>query len=378
MNNNDGGRRPRVMSAVVVRCTPRQALLKGLSKMTRRTKALLSIGTAVALTAASFAISTNAARATDPDPATQQYRPYLHYTPESNWMNDPNGLVYLNGKYHMYYQYNPNGTRWGNMSWGHASSTDLIHWDEQPLAIPREINGNGQVVEEIFSGSVVVDTLNSSGLGTLQNPPLVAAYTSNYTNSHPLYPGKQAQSLAFSVDEGQTWTKYGSNPVLDRKTSSFRDPKVFRYDNPSGADYWVMAAVEADEHRVLFYKSNDLKQWDYLDDFGPANAVGGQWECPDLFPLALDGNPDNVKWVLSVNINPGAVAGGSGGQYFVGTFNGTTFTAENIDPADQLPPGNVLAGLNGGNYSGWNVQNDPSNSSGPWGSAPASGVFQVK
>ncbi|MCP1412373.1 GH32 C-terminal domain-containing protein [Paenarthrobacter sp. A20] len=343
--------------------------------MTRRTKAWLSIGTAVALTAASFAVTTSAARATDADPATQQYRPSLHYTPEANWMNDPNGLVYHNGKYHMYYQYNPNGTRWGDMSWGHASSTDLIHWEEQPLAISRGLNGNGQVIEEIFSGSVVVDTHNSSGFGTLQNPPLVAVYTSNYTGAHPLYPGKQAQSLAFSLDDGQSWTKYGGNPVLSRNTPSFRDPKVFWYDNPSGGDYWVMAAVEADEHRVLFYKSSDLKQWEYLDDFGPANAVGGQWECPDLFPLAVDGNPNNVKWVLAVNINPGAVGGGSGGQYFVGDFNGTTFTAENIDPADQLPPGNVLAGFNGGNYGGWNVQNDPSNGSGPWGSAPASGTI---
>jgi fructan beta-fructosidase len=340
--------------------------------MTRRTKTLLSFGTAVALTATIFAVGTGPARATDPAPATQQYRPYLHYTPEKNWMNDPNGLVYHNGKYHMYYQYNPNGTRWGDMSWGHASSTDLIHWQEQPLAIPRGFNGT-QVVEEIFSGSVVVDTLNSSGFGTLQNPPLVAVYTSNYTGAHPTLAGKQAQSLAYSLDDGQSWTKYANNPVLNRNTPGFRDPKVFWYDNPSGPDYWVMAAVEADEHRVLFYKSGNLKDWIYLDDFGPANAFGGQWECPDLFPLAVDGNPNNIKWVLAVNINPGAVGGGSGGQYFVGDFNGTTFTAENIDPADQLPPGNVLAGFNDGSYAGWNLQNDPSNSAGPWGSAPAAG-----
>ncbi|WP_120522780.1 GH32 C-terminal domain-containing protein [Arthrobacter celericrescens] len=340
--------------------------------MTRRTKALLSLGTAVALAAASLAVAISPARATDPDPATQQYRPYLHYSPEKNWMNDPNGLVYHNGKYHLYYQYNPNGTRWGNMSWGHASSTDLVHWQEQPLAIPRGFNGS-EVVEEIFSGSVVVDTLNSSGFGSLQNPPLVAVYTSNYTGVHPTLAGKQAQSLAYSTDDGQSWTKYSGNPVLNRNTPGFRDPKVFWYDNPSGPDYWVMAAVEADEHRVLFYKSSNLKDWTYLDDFGPANAFGGQWECPDLFPLAVDGNPNNIKWVLAVNINPGALAGGSGGQYFVGTFNGTTFTAENIDPADQLPAGNILAGFNGGTYSGWNVQNDPSNSAGPWGSAPAAG-----
>ncbi|WP_309075254.1 GH32 C-terminal domain-containing protein [Paenarthrobacter sp.] len=342
--------------------------------MTRRTKALLTLGTVVALAAASFTIATNAA-ATGPDPSTQQYRPYLHYTPEANWINDPNGLVYHNGKYHMYYQYNPEGTGWGNMSWGHASSTDLIHWEEQPLAIPRGRDGNNNVIEEIFSGSVVVDTQNSSGFGTLQNPPLVAVYTSNYTGAHPSLAGKQAQSLAYSLDDGHSWTKYGSNPVLNRNTSSFRDPKVFWYDNPAGADYWVMAAVEADERRVLLYKSTNLKDWNYLSDFGPANAVGGQWECPDLFPLPIDGNPNNIKWVLAVNINPGAVGGGSGGQYFVGDFNGTTFTADNIDPAGQLPPGDVLAGFNGGNFTGWNIQNDPSNSSGPWASAPATGAL---
>ena len=252
--------------------------------MTSRTKALTPIGAALALTAASFAVASSTAQATDPDPATQQYRPYLHYTPEANWMNDPNGLVFHNGKYHMYYQYNPNGTRWGDMSWGHASSTDLIHWEEQPLAIPRGFNGSGQVIEEIFSGSVVVDTQNTSGLGTLQNPPLVAIYTSNYTAAHPTLAGKQAQSLAFSTDDGQTWTKYGNNPVLNRNTSGFRDPKVFWYDNPAGPDYWVMAAVEADEHRVLFYKSNDLLQMTYLDDFGPANATGGQLGMPGPVP----------------------------------------------------------------------------------------------
>nr|WP_200830569.1 GH32 C-terminal domain-containing protein [Arthrobacter sp. SLBN-122] len=314
------------------------------------------------------------AHASDPDPATQQYRPYLHYTPQKNWMNDPNGLVYHKGVYHMYYQYNPTGTTWGNMSWGHATSTDLLHWQEKPVAIPQTLNSSGQSVEDIFSGSVVVDAQNTSGFGTLQNPPLVAVYTSNFTGGHPTFPGKQAQSLAYSTDDGQTWTKYTGNPVLNRNTSDFRDPKVFWYQGPAGS-YWVMSAVEANEHRVLFYKSNDLKNWDYLDDFKPANATGGQWECPDLFPLAVDGDPNNIKWVLVVNINPGAVAGGSGGQYFVGSFNGTTFTSETTDAADVPPPGTPVAGFNAGSYSGWNVQNDPSNASAPWGSSPATGTL---
>lgn len=342
--------------------------------MTRRST-LLALGAAAALALTPLKAAETPARAADPDPATQQYRPYVHYTPEAHWMNDPNGLVFHNGTYHLYYQHNPNGTRWGDMSWGHASSTDLIHWEEQPLAIPRGFDESGEVVEEIFSGSVVVDSQNTSGLGTAENPPLVAVYTSNYTTAHPTLSGQQAQSLAFSTDDGQTWTKYSGNPVLSRNTSGFRDPKVFRYENPAGPDYWVMAAVEADEQRVLFYRSDNLRQWDYLDDFGPANATGGQWECPNLFPLAVDGDPANVKWVLAVSINPGAVAGGSGGQYFVGDFDGTTFTAENINPADQLPPGDVLAGFNGGDYAGWTVRNDPSNNAGPWGGAPASGTL---
>ncbi|MHC6593400.1 GH32 C-terminal domain-containing protein [Arthrobacter sp. C152] len=329
---------------------------------------------AAVLAASALALAPIPARATDPDPAAQQYRPYLHYTPRQNWMNDPNGLVYYKGVYHMYYQYNPLGTTWGNMSWGHATSTDLLHWQEQPLAIPQTFNASGQAIEDIFSGSVVVDAQNTSGFGSLQNPPLVAMYTSNFTGAHPTLAGKQAQSLAYSLDDGQTWTKYSGNPVLNRNTSDFRDPKVFRYEGPAGS-YWVMAAVEANEHRVLFYKSADLKTWDYLDDFQPANATGGQWECPDLYPLAVDGDPGNIKWVLVVNINPGAVAGGSGGQYFVGSFNGTTFSSESTDPVDVPPPGTSLAGFNSGSYDGWTVQNDPANPSGPWGTEPASGTL---
>jgi fructan beta-fructosidase len=148
--------------------------------MMRRTKSVLSWIATVALAASGLALGATAAQA-DPDPATQQYRPYLHYTPLKNWMNDPNGLVYHNGTYHMYYQYNPLGTTWGNMSWGHATSTDLMHWQEKPQAIAQTLNGTGQSVEDIFSGSVVVDTQNTSGFGTLQNPPLVAVYTSNFT-----------------------------------------------------------------------------------------------------------------------------------------------------------------------------------------------------
>ncbi|WP_311380001.1 glycoside hydrolase family 32 protein [Arthrobacter sp. ISL-72] len=297
----------------------------------------------------------------------EQYRPAFHFSPEKNWMNDPNGMVFYKGVYHLYYQHNPSGNTWGNMSWGHATSTDLVHWKEQPLAIPTDDQ------QDIFSGSVVVDKNNSSGFGTTENPPLVAIFTSAYKASSP-YHGLQAQSLAYSLDQGQTWTKYARNPVLNRNSADFRDPKVFWYDTPGGG-YWVMTAVEATEHKVVLYKSGNLKDWTQLSEFGPANATGGLWECPDLFPLAVDGNPD-VKWVMVVNINPGGVAGGSAGQYFVGDFDGTTFTSDTTDPVDSLPAGTPLAGFNDGSYGGWTVNNEPGNwKNGPFGDAPASGTL---
>jgi levanase/fructan beta-fructosidase len=249
-----------------------------------------------------------------------RYRPKWHYAAERNWLNDPNGLVYANGVYHLFYQHNPFGDVWGNMSWGHATSTDLLHWDEQPVAIACDEQ------EAIFSGSAVVDTHNTSGFGVGGVPPLVAVYTSAYSPSSPLA-GRQAQSLAYSTDDGATWTKYAGNPVLDRASADFRDPKVFWYDSAAGG-YWVMVAVEALEQEVVLYKSADLKTWEYLSTFGPANATGGVWECPDLFELPVDGDTGNTRWVLVVNLSPGGIAGGSGGQYFLGTFDGVTFRSE--------------------------------------------------
>ncbi|WP_457967938.1 GH32 C-terminal domain-containing protein [Arthrobacter sp. D1-29] len=284
-------------------------------------------------------------------------------------MNDPNGMVFHKGVYHLYYQHNPSGNTWGNMSWGHATSTDLTHWTEQPLAIATDDQ------QDIFSGSVVVDKDNTTGFGTAENPPLVAIFTSAYKDASP-YKGLQAQSLAYSLDDGQTWTKYGANPVLNRNSANFRDPKVFWYETPGGGGYWVMAVVEATDHKVLLYKSANLKDWSLLSEFGPANATGGLWECPDLFPLAVDGDPANVKWVMVVNINPGGVAGGSAGQYFVGNFDGTTFTSETTKPSDTLPAGTPLAGFNDGTYNGWTVNNEPGNwKNGPFGDAPAAGTL---
>jgi fructan beta-fructosidase len=245
---------------------------------------------------------------------TEPFRPRFHFTPAANWMNDPNGLVYLDGEYHLFYQYNPFGDRWGHMSWGHAVSPDLVGWRHLPLALAED----GGVM--IFSGSAVVDTRNTSGFGTSGAPPLVAIYT-GYRESDK----RQTQNLAYSTDKGRTWTRHAGNPVLDIQSTEFRDPKVLWHE-PTRR--WVMALVLADQHKVRFYASPDLKQWTALSDFGPAAAVGGVWECPDLFELPVDGAPGRTRWVLVVNLNPGGVAGGSGAQYFLGSFDGTRFTSD--------------------------------------------------
>jgi fructan beta-fructosidase len=249
----------------------------------------------------------------------ETYRPALHYAAWNTWLNDPNGLIFHEGVYHLYYQNNPLGNVWGNMSWGHATSTDLLTWTEHAVAIACDEN------EDIFSGSIVHDRDNTSGFGTESAAPLVAIYTSAFKPGSG-HEGVQAQSLAYSLDGGYTWTKHSGNPVLSRHSAEFRDPKVIRYDGGAGS-YWVMVAVEAKDFQVVLYKSEDLKDWELLSTFGPANATGGVWECPDLFQLPVDGNPENLKWVLTVNLNPGGPNNGSAGQYFIGDFDGTTFTS---------------------------------------------------
>ncbi|BDZ40150.1 hypothetical protein GCM10025863_27640 [Microbacterium suwonense] len=223
-------------------------------------------------------------------------RPLVHFTPAHNWMNDPNGLLFHDGRYHLFFQYNPEGIGHANMSWGHASSTDLIDWTEHPVAIPCDEN------EQIFSGSAVVDEGNTAGFAGPGETALVAIYTSVSAVT-----GIQSQTLAYSVDDGMTWTKYGT-PVLDRGSKDFRDPKVFRYRGPSD-DYWVMVAVEAVDRQVVLYRSDDLREWTFLSVYGPAGAVDGIWECPDLFPLAVDGDSGDVRWVLVISMSPGAIAG---------------------------------------------------------------------
>jgi len=238
-------------------------------------------------------------------------RPAVHFTPRRNWLNDPNGLIWHDGEYHLFFQHNPDDVVWGNMSWGHAVSPDLVSWTELPLALRYDES------EHVFSGCVVSDADNSSRLGSASQPPLVAVYTSHDPDTR-----RQAQSLAVSRDRGRTWERYAGNPVLDLASSEFRDPKVFRH-----GDEWVMAVALADKRVVRFYRSADLLSWVWLSDFGPAGSVDGVWECPDLIRVPVEGS-DSTAWVLLVSVGDGAPAGGSGMQYFAGDFDGTTFTAD--------------------------------------------------
>ena len=251
---------------------------------------------------------------------TPHWRPTAHLTPRQNWMNDPNGLVYIDGRYHVFYQYNPSGSDWGNMSWGHSSSSDLVHWTEHRVALPATPE------EEAFSGSVVHDEENRSGLGSAEDPPLVALYTSVFKEGSRHAPGTQAQSVAWSTDGGETWTRYRGNPVLglDPPSREFRDPKVTWY--PEGG-YWVMTTVVADEQVVKLHRSDDLLQWDLLSDFRAASGPGVLWEMPELVRVPVEGQPGRREWVMLLSVNPGGIAGGSGLRYFTGTFDGTTFTA---------------------------------------------------
>ncbi len=244
-------------------------------------------------------------------PGAEPFRSYYHFTPARNWINDPNGLVYFQGEYHLFYQYNPFGDKWGHMSWGHAASPDLVHWQELPVAL-AEADGI-----MIFSGSAVVDYANTSAFGQPGKPPLIAIYTGNRSAD-----GRQAQCIASSTDRGRSWTKFPGNPVLDLASNNFRDPKVFWHE-PS--QRWIMVVSKAEERRIQFYGSSNLKQWTWLSDFGPAGATTGVWECPDMFPLPIEGHPGRIAWVLVVNVGTGSPAGGSGTQYFVGQFDGTAF-----------------------------------------------------
>jgi fructan beta-fructosidase len=248
------------------------------------------------------------------------YRPQIHFSPKAHWINDPNGMVYYNGTYHLFFQYHPYSSIWGPMHWGHATSKDMIHWKEQPIALYPDSVGT------IFSGSAVVDKNNTSGFGKKGQIPLVAIYTShNHIGEKEGRNDYQNQSIAYSNDEGKTWIKYSSNPVLKNPgITDFRDPKVMWYEPQKK---WIMTLATKD--CITFYSSKDLKSWMKESEFGAvAGAHGGVWECPDLF--TLDNNGKKV-WVLIVSINPGGPNKGSATQYFIGDFNGKTFTPSHTD-----------------------------------------------
>ena len=244
----------------------------------------------------------------------QPYRPQVHFSPKKNWTNDPNGLVFFRGEYHLFFQYNPFGDQWGHMSWGHAVSPDLLHWRELPVAIPER---DGVM---IFTGSVVVDRKNTSGLCSTGSDCLVAIYTGD---SNPSAGHLETQNIAYSLDNGRTWTRYEKNPVLDLHLSDFRDPSVSWNEE---TNRWIMAISLPKEHKVRFYSSPNLKEWGQLSDFGPAGNTSGDWECPDLLTVPSDKGKDSI-WALKVGLNPGALQGGSGEQYFLGSFDGKAFTA---------------------------------------------------
>jgi fructan beta-fructosidase len=260
------------------------------------------------------------------------------------WMNDPNGMVFQKGEYHLFYQHFPDSAVWGPMHWGHAVSEDLIHWEHLPIALYPDSLGY------IFSGSAVSDEDNTSGLGTADNPPIVAIYT--YHSEELRRQGRkdfQTQGIAFSTDDGRNWKKYSGNPVLRNPgTEDFRDPKVFWH---ADTKMWIMILAVGDH--LEFYRSKNLKSWEKSGEFGKTEgAHGGVWECPDLFPLRID-NENTEKWVMLVSINPGGIYGGSATQYFVGSFDGKQFTNDN-------PPSKLLwVDYGKDNYAGVTWANIP-------------------
>lgn len=256
----------------------------------------------------------------------EQYRPQFHFSPEANWMNDPNGMVYYEGEYHLFYQYFPDGNVWGPMHWGHAISKDLVHWEHLPIALYPDSLGY------IFSGSAVIDHENTSGLGEANKPAMVAIFT--YHDPIGEAAGRddfQTQGIAYSLDKGRTWTVYEGNPVLANPgIKDFRDPKVIWHED---SQLWIMSLAVLD--KISFYTSPNLLDWTFASDFQPSwAAYGGVWECPDLFPLTTEDGQE--KWVLLVSINPGGPQGGSATQYFIGDFDGKTFnpTQEDVEWID--------------------------------------------
>ena len=274
----------------------------------------------------------------------EKHRPQYHFSPPTQWMNDPNGMVFYEGEYHLFYQYYPDSNVWGPMHWGHAVSKDLISWEHLPIAIyPDELG-------YIFSGSIVVDWENTSGFGVDNQPPLVAIFTQAVEDEKAI---PQKQSIAYSHDKGRTWSMFEGNPVIDEDLRAFRDPKVF-WHAPSAN--WIMSLAATTDNvgirpdHIRFYASKDLKAWNKLSEFGyDIGSQAGKWECPDLFKMRVEGSKEE-KWVLLVSINLGGPQGGSATQYFVGDFDGETFQVDD----DFIPEGDTAVWLDYGadNYAG--------------------------
>lgn len=278
----------------------------------------------------------------------KRYRPAFHFTPQNNWMNDPNGMFYLNGTYHLYFQYYPSASVWGPMHWGHATSEDMVHWKEQPIALFPDEQGY------IFSGSAVVDHQNTSGFGTEGKTPVIAIFTHhNRAKEAAEKMDVETQSIAYSLNEGMTWTKYKGNPVIKNPAiRDFRDPKVFWDDKRL---QWIL--VLSAQKKVMFYRSPNLKEWELLSDFGEnIGHHGGVWECPDLFPLTVV-ETGETKWVLLVSINPGGPNGGSATQYFIGDFDGKTFTLDKEFDTQLHADNNYWVDFGRDNYAGVTWQN---------------------
>ncbi len=297
-------------------------------------------------------------------PAIDPTRPQYHFTPPANWMNDPNGLVYYDGEYHLFYQYYPGGyevgsefrdkLRWGPMHWGHAVSRDLTHWQHLPIALYPDSRPEAGVVRGmIFSGSAVVDWNNTSGFQQGSEPPFVAMFTLTDTTPGG---GNQRQGIAYSNDRGRTWTKYTGNPVIPNPgIPDFRDPKVSWHE---ATKKWIMILSARD--RVHIYTSPNLKDWTFASEFGHDQGSRGRglpWECPDLFELKIDGDPSRSKWVMLVSVQQDAPYGGSGTQYFIGDFDGARFTNDNT--ADTI----LWLDYGRDNYAGVTWSDHPQNAS---------------
>ena len=275
----------------------------------------------------------------------EQHRPQFHFSPEKGWMNDPNGLVYYEGEYHLFYQYYPDSTVWGPMHWGHAISKDLTTWEHLPIALYPDSLGY------IFSGSIVIDENNTAGFQTGIEKPLVAIFTiHDMVKEKAGRKDKESQGIAYSLDKGRSWTKYNKNPVLPNKgDTDFRDPKVFWHEPTK---HWVMP-LAVGQHLEIFTSPN-LKDWTKTGEFGQKDGShGGVWECPDI--ISLNTNEGIEKWILIQNIGRGAVNGGSGTQYFVGNFDGKTFINDNS------PETKLWLDYGADNYAGVTWFNAPNN-----------------